>query len=82
MVDLVGSAVTDENIAVVAYYAEKFGLSLEELLKALSVAAYAAPIRAKPEPLSTYENLQKKVKYVFINWILGGYGNFNSNRYC
>lgn len=35
LVDLVGSAVTDENIAVVAYYAEKFGLSLEELLKAL-----------------------------------------------
>lgn len=35
LVDLVGSAVTDENIAVVAYYAEKIGLSLEELLKAL-----------------------------------------------
>ena len=34
-IDIVGSQVTDENIATLAYYAEKIGVSIEDLLNQL-----------------------------------------------
>ena len=35
-IDIVGSQVTDENIATLAYYAEKIGVSIEDLLNQLN----------------------------------------------